>query len=110
MFYKFVDMFLWPEHECKCDRERGKQGSVLLCTSPCTHPLPVMSTTYIFPTLALPTPKLTAGPSAPPTACVDPESSGLEDRPPDDTDALETANAPAEDQGNLGPVEDLATS
>jgi hypothetical protein len=110
MFYKFVDVFLWPERERERDRERGKRGSVLLCTSPCTHPLPVMSTTYIFPTLAPPAPELTAGPSAPPTARVDPESSGLEDRPPDDADASETADAPAEDQGNLGPVEDPATS
>jgi hypothetical protein len=107
MFHKFVDAFLWPEHEHEHDRERGKRGSMLLCTSPCTHPLPVMSTTYIFPTVALPAPELTAGPSAPPTARVDPESSGLEDHPPDDADT------PAKDQGNLRvpvPGEDPATS
>jgi hypothetical protein len=89
--------------------ETGERAALHFPVFPSSPVIPVMSTTYIFPPVAPRVPELTAGPSAPPTARVnpDPETLALEDCPPDNADASET---PAENQGNLGPVEDPATS
>ena len=85
----------------------GEMGERAALHFPVFPSSPLMSTTYIFPPVAPRVPELTAGPSAPPTARVNSETLALEDRPPDNADASETASAPVENQG---PVQDPATS
>jgi hypothetical protein len=58
---------LWPKREH--DRGRGKWGSVSLCSSPCSHSLLCDVDVLSSPSssVALHTPELTTGPSAPAT-------------------------------------------
>jgi hypothetical protein len=90
--------------------EMGERAALCFPVFPSSSQISVILTMYIFPSGTPCVPKLMAEPTVPPTAHVNPETLALEDCLPNNPDALETADAPAKNQGNLGPVKDLATS